>query len=1036
MSFGSLITAVAIGSTSEFSNTMPIGDVQAGMAPEVNIGPDQVVNQGQWLVINGTFTDGDSTSWSATVDYGDGTTEPLTLRADRSFTLQHQYALAGQYQLTVWVVDNSQAVGSDQLQVKVVNEAPTATFNLFTITSPAMEGTTITLRGEFTDSGLNDIHQVEIDWGDNSPIQLQTIPQGERRFEVTHIYVDDDPTGTPRDVYRVQVTVVDNFGGRDSTPLGLFLEDVINVAPDNLIVVPSALLIDENSSGFSLSGSFFDPGMLDTHQVTIDWGDGSPKQTIDLAMGNRSFSNVFHLYRDNPDTENSQYLIRVEVTDDDEPLRPAVAVVPITVRNVLPYSLTVSTSATMINENDTILLSGSFLDPGPWDTHRVEVDWGDGSTEAFALSAGDNSFDGISHQYRDNATGDGAYRISIRVYDDDQPATEVVATASLNVKNLPPLLTGLTNDIHGILREGDWVTVSGTYADTGSRDRHEVEVFWSDGTSSFASIDSTTRSFIATHQLLDDNPTGTALDATSIRIVISDDDGDSDQRQLPISVANVPPTVSIRPGANSTQALVELIADVRDPGIVDEFIYRWEITVAGNTVTTLGGSTFLLDRTGRFNDVFVVRLTVTDDDTGSTSLTTALKVGTPLSDNIVVTDSDFSALGVNDMIVLGLESTDVIDATAVSAGNRVRLDGGTGNDRLFGGAGDDVYFLRGGDDSANLATVVGDPVPVFAGADRYFLVPNSTQRVADDDGANAIDFSFANFGITFDLSARSILQDVDPAGDTAKHFVWVEGSFAELVGSAFNDSLTADANSSVLAGIGADLLKIDGEAIANVLLDGGDGNDRFVLTGSNLSNIRARGDDGADLMIVEGTLDDLVFTGGADNDEARMLTAAIVGSFEFLGDDGADLMIVEGTLDDLVFSGGADNDELRVISLGQSIDFQGDDGADLMIVEGTLDDLVFTGGADGDQLQLLATSAVMSIQFRGDDGADLMIVEGTLDDLVFTGGADDDSLQMLGSVRRGTLSFHGDDGADLMIVDGTLDDLVFTGEPTTIVCTC
>src|SRR2546421_2514331 len=49
---------------------------------------------------------------------------------------------------------------------------------------------------------------------------------------------------------------------------------VNNVAPNNVNLSLSADTIDENQST-TLSGTFTDPGTLDTHVVTIDWADGS-----------------------------------------------------------------------------------------------------------------------------------------------------------------------------------------------------------------------------------------------------------------------------------------------------------------------------------------------------------------------------------------------------------------------------------------------------------------------------------------------------------------------------------------------------------------------------------------------------------------------------------------------------------------------------------------------------------------------------------------------------------------------------------------
>jgi hypothetical protein len=1030
VSHGSLITAVAYGSTSEFSNVVLVGDAGSSLAPVIELGGDETLQQGERLQRTGSFMDEDSTSWTATVDYGDGTVMPLPLQGDRTFTLDHLYTQVGTYTVTVTITDNSLAVGQTSFQVTKLNEAPTATFNFFTITSPASEGSVVRLRGEFTDPGLEDIHLVEIDWGDGSPVLVQPVPAGDRTFEATHVYVDDDPSGTSRDVYRVQVTVIDNFGGRDSTPIGLFLVDVINVIPSGLSIVLSSPEINESDFDFTLSGSFVDPGILDTHRVVIDWGDGSPRSEMDLPAGARGFNNINHVFRNNPDTPDSTYWITIEVSDDDEPLNPAQVVVPVIVRNVLPHSIVLNLSETVIDENDTVTLAGSFIDPGILDTHRVRIDWGDGSSVTeLSLAAGVTSFAGISHQYRDNPSSGTTFTITVEIIDDDQPDAAVTATQLVTVRNVAPTLLTLSSDIMGVVYEGQSVSIEGSFADVGVRDRHRVLVTWGDGTTSWASVDSTARTFKAMHRYLDDGPSGSAIYATDIRVDVFDQDGDSDVSFLPITLANVAPTVTILPGENSAQSHVELIALVTDPGILDTFEYRWEVFLHGNPFGAIGDqSVYVLDRTGYLNEVFVVRLTVTDDDTGTAQITTALKVGTPQADQIIVTDNDFTALNVARMIVLGLGDNDVIDATAVSAEYTVILDGGAGNDRLFGGSGDDIYILRGGDDMANIA-LPGDPSPNYAGNDRYYIVPNSTHQVADEEGLNAIDFSLATFGVTFDLGLIDQLQDVDPLGDADTHFVRIAGTFAELVGTNFADLLTADSDATLFGGLGDDILRILRADTSNVTMFGGMGDDTFLIQGMNASGLTIFGDDGADLLIVDVPVIDLIFGGGADDDVLQVLSTGWVTSLTFFGDDGADLLDIQGPVFDLIFTGGADDDILQVLAGGSitNLIYNGDDGADLLIVDAPVFDLIFSGGADDDVLRILSGGEVQRLSFTGDDGADLLIIEGPVFDLVFGGGADDDVLHVLSSGSIQSLVFNGDDGADLLLIEGPVFDLVFGG---------
>src|SRR5262249_34422692 len=73
------------------------------------------------------------------------------------------------------------------------------------------------------------------------------------------------------------------------------------------------------------------------------------------------------------------------------------------VNNVAPSAVVLTPSATTINENQSITLSGTFRDPGTSDTHLVVINWGDGSANTTVnLAAGVLSFGGVAHQYLDN----------------------------------------------------------------------------------------------------------------------------------------------------------------------------------------------------------------------------------------------------------------------------------------------------------------------------------------------------------------------------------------------------------------------------------------------------------------------------------------------------------------------------------------------------------------------------------------------------------------------------------------------------------
>jgi uncharacterized repeat protein (TIGR01451 family) len=78
----------------------------ADFVPVVSLGADVSLGVGQTLSRAGSFVDPGADTWTATVNYGDGTgTQPLALNADKTFALGHRYTQAGTCTVTVNVSD-------------------------------------------------------------------------------------------------------------------------------------------------------------------------------------------------------------------------------------------------------------------------------------------------------------------------------------------------------------------------------------------------------------------------------------------------------------------------------------------------------------------------------------------------------------------------------------------------------------------------------------------------------------------------------------------------------------------------------------------------------------------------------------------------------------------------------------------------------------------------------------------------------------------------------------------------------------------
>jgi PKD domain-containing protein len=93
--------------------------------PQINSLSGGTINQGNTYSENGSFSDPDSTSWTATIDYGDGSgAQPLTLNSDNTFSLSHQYANSGTYTINVNVTDDQGETGTTVGTVAVNPPAP------------------------------------------------------------------------------------------------------------------------------------------------------------------------------------------------------------------------------------------------------------------------------------------------------------------------------------------------------------------------------------------------------------------------------------------------------------------------------------------------------------------------------------------------------------------------------------------------------------------------------------------------------------------------------------------------------------------------------------------------------------------------------------------------------------------------------------------------------------------------------------------------------------------------------------------------
>jgi PKD repeat protein len=294
----------------------------ANGAPVVDAGGDLTATAASPVTLSASFTDpGSADTHTATINWGDGMAEagavdPLAW----TVTGTHTYADSGAYAVLVTVVDDDGGAGSDGLTVTVANAAPTITS--LAATPEILEGGTVTLTGVFEDGGLTGTYVLIVDWGEG-PAETVALAAGARDFTLTHRYLDDDPTGTPADAYRIRARVQDDEG-REAA--GEVTTLVSNAAPEVTLTAPA---IGVRGLAVAFAGRFTDPGILDTHEVAWNFGDGT-------AIGFHAATDAGALAPSHAFGAAGTYTVTLTVRDDDGGVGQAQATVVIEAVALLP----------------------------------------------------------------------------------------------------------------------------------------------------------------------------------------------------------------------------------------------------------------------------------------------------------------------------------------------------------------------------------------------------------------------------------------------------------------------------------------------------------------------------------------------------------------------------------------------------------------------------------------------------------------------------------------------------------------------------
>jgi len=367
------------------------------------------------------------------------------------------------------VTDRGGLFAESTAEIQVANVAPVIT-NVQLLPRQMEEGGWELLAVGFADPGSTDGHLVRIQWGDGTADTYWWLPYDIVRQAFYHYYADDS-AGTAPDVYPIHVTVTDVDGAvaesgvfaiQERTVFNfvndLYFDDAGVHYVDSLhagaytIWMPSGedfqvlggwhrqspgtpmpsvgtagetvMLARDDGQPFALKEVSLQPfELFPTQPIRLTFtgtrSDGSMLvQTIQLACSGSiclvGFTDVVSVSWQasteagySPLFRFDNVVVETYTTETEDP--------EMGVLNVAPRITGLALDPIGAAENGTVTLAGTFVDPGTADTHRVLVDWGDGSPPtAIDLAQGDRSIS-AAHQYLD----DGSYTVGVTVSDDD-----------------------------------------------------------------------------------------------------------------------------------------------------------------------------------------------------------------------------------------------------------------------------------------------------------------------------------------------------------------------------------------------------------------------------------------------------------------------------------------------------------------------------------------------------------------------------------------------------------------------------------------
>jgi hypothetical protein len=247
------------------------------------------------VTVTGSFVDPDSTTWTGTLDFGDGAGPvALILNPDKTFTAQKTFSVPGTFSYTarVTIVDNQSASASQQAAYTFTNGpanvAPTVSSAAAT-TAVASGVVRITVNGAFIDADST-AWTGTVDWGDGAAPAPLTITNSNRTFTAqTTSFTAGQRTGTVRVCDSANACGVKTFTYTVTPPARQLLTPII----DCITVTKTTVTVRfgyNNPNAYPVtipvsSRNYFFPGAANRNQPTT-FAPGRQRRVFAITLAN------------------------------------------------------------------------------------------------------------------------------------------------------------------------------------------------------------------------------------------------------------------------------------------------------------------------------------------------------------------------------------------------------------------------------------------------------------------------------------------------------------------------------------------------------------------------------------------------------------------------------------------------------------------------------------------------------------------------------------------------------------------------------